>query len=185
MRKLLATASILALCAGPALAQDSNSPPSPTPPAPAERMETPDTMTTPAPAPDTTPDVTLTPPSADSGDVADTTPDLDVAKPDMDLAATSGDWRLSKLMGQSIRNGANESIGDINDFLVDSSGKVTAVVVGVGGFLGMGEKNVALGFDQLSISRDANNSLVIMANATKESLQSAPQWTDPTLKVKE
>ena len=52
-------------------------------------------------------------------------------------------------------------------------------IVVVGGFLGMGEKDVALTFDQLSFATDSNDPLVVKTNATKESLQAAPQHTKP------
>jgi hypothetical protein len=54
-----------------------------------------------------------------------------------------GQWRASKLEGLDVYNQSNEKIGDISELLVDSSGKIQAVVVGVGGFLGMGERDVA------------------------------------------
>ena len=58
-----------------------------------------------------------------------------------------GQWRASKLVGVDIYNNADENIGEVNELLVDASGRVLAVVVGVGGFLGIGEKNVALPFE--------------------------------------
>ena len=69
-------------------------------------------------------------------------------------AATSsssyqGDWRVSKLVGLSVYNNANENIGSINDLLTDKSGSIKAVVIGVGGFLGIGEHLVAIPFDQV------------------------------------
>ena len=76
-------------------------------------------------------------------------------------------------------NDANEKVGDINDVLIDSKGNVAAVIVGVGGFLGMGEKDVALTFDQLSFATDNNDPLVVKTNATKGSLQPAPQYQKP------
>jgi sporulation protein YlmC with PRC-barrel domain len=93
--------------------------------------------------------------------------------------AGAGEWRASRLIGQTIRNAANESIGDINDLMVDKSGKVTAVIVGVGGFLGIGEKNVSVPFEKVSFSRDANNAVTATASLTKESLQSAPEYRFP------
>jgi sporulation protein YlmC with PRC-barrel domain len=60
-----------------------------------------------------------------------------------------GQWRASKLEGLDVYNQNNEKIGDISELLVDSSGKIQAVVVGVGGFLGMGERDVAIPFDQI------------------------------------
>lgn len=82
----------------------------------------------------------------------------------------------SKLLDESVMNEANESIGDVNDVLISSDGKIDAVIVGVGGFLGLGEKNVALSFDQLKFTRDNNNDLVVTTNATKEGLQAAPGY---------
>ena len=60
-----------------------------------------------------------------------------------------GQWRASKLEGLDVYNQNNEKIGDISELLVDSSGKIQAVVVGVGGFLGIGERDVAIPFDQI------------------------------------
>jgi len=60
-----------------------------------------------------------------------------------------GQWRASKLEGLNVYNNNNEKIGDISELLVDESGKIQAVVVGVGGFLGMGEHDVAIAFDQV------------------------------------
>src|SRR5664280_2588516 len=60
-----------------------------------------------------------------------------------------GQWRSSKLIGVDVYNDANEKIGDIEELIVDKSGKVEHVVLGVGGFLGMGEHYVAVAFDKL------------------------------------
>ena len=60
-----------------------------------------------------------------------------------------GQWRASKLVGVDVYNEANEKIGDISDVIVDKSGKVENVVLGVGGFLGMGEHYVAVAYDKL------------------------------------
>jgi len=60
-----------------------------------------------------------------------------------------GEWRASKLVGVNVYNEANEKIGDINELILDKSGKVENVILGVGGFLGMGEHYVAVAFDKL------------------------------------
>jgi sporulation protein YlmC with PRC-barrel domain len=60
-----------------------------------------------------------------------------------------GQWRASKLEGLDVYNNNNEKVGDISEVLVDQSGKIQAVVIGVGGFLGIGEKNVAIPYDQV------------------------------------
>ncbi len=60
-----------------------------------------------------------------------------------------GEWRGSKLAGVAVYNEANEKIGDINDVILDRSGKVANVILGVGGVLGLGEHYVAVAFDKL------------------------------------
>src|SRR3978361_501900 len=60
-----------------------------------------------------------------------------------------GEWRASKLAGVNVYNEANEKIGDISDVILDKSGKAEKVVLGVGGFLGMGEHLVAVPFDKI------------------------------------
>ena len=74
-----------------------------------------------------------------------------------DRAASShkeGEWRASKLVGVNVYNDANEKIGDINDVILDKAGKVENVVLGVGGFLGMGEHYVAVAYDKLKWSNE-------------------------------
>ena len=60
-----------------------------------------------------------------------------------------GNWRASKMVGLSVYNDSNESIGSINDLLTDKSGNIKAVVIGVGGFLGIGEHLVAVPLDKV------------------------------------
>jgi sporulation protein YlmC with PRC-barrel domain len=64
-------------------------------------------------------------------------------------ASYQGDWRTSKVVGLNVYNNNNESVGTINDLLTDKSGNIKAVVLGVGGLLGVGEHLVAVSFDQL------------------------------------
>jgi sporulation protein YlmC with PRC-barrel domain len=65
-----------------------------------------------------------------------------------------GNWRASKMVGLSVYNDKNESIGSINDMLTDKDGKIKAVVIGVGGFLGVGEHLVAVAFDKVKFVDD-------------------------------
>jgi sporulation protein YlmC with PRC-barrel domain len=64
-------------------------------------------------------------------------------------SSLQGDWRASKMAGLSVYNDKNESVGSINDLLTDKSGNIKAVVIGVGGFLGVGEHLVAVPFDKV------------------------------------
>jgi sporulation protein YlmC with PRC-barrel domain len=65
-----------------------------------------------------------------------------------------GNWRASKLVGLSVYNEKNESVGSINDMLTDKNGKVVAIVIGVGGFLGVGEHLVAVPFEKVKFSTE-------------------------------
>ena len=90
--------------------------------------------------------------------------------------------RASKLIGINVKNSANETIGEINELILDKDGKVAAVVVGVGGFLGMGQHEVAIDYKSLNIKYDPNamtdaGATTVMVDATKDSLKAAPAWT--------
>jgi sporulation protein YlmC with PRC-barrel domain len=58
-------------------------------------------------------------------------------------------WRASKLVGLNVYNDQNEKLGDISEILLDKSGKVDGVVIGVGGFLGMGKHDILVKMDKL------------------------------------
>lgn len=58
-------------------------------------------------------------------------------------------WRASKLVGLAVYNDSNEKLGDISEILVDKTGKINAVIIGVGGFLGVGQHDIAVTFDNL------------------------------------
>jgi sporulation protein YlmC with PRC-barrel domain len=83
------------------------------------------------------------------------TPSSSSDRPSTAAATTSsdssfqGNWRSSKMVGLSVYNDNNESIGSVNDLLADKSGNIKAVVIGVGGFLGVGEHLVAIPFDKV------------------------------------
>jgi sporulation protein YlmC with PRC-barrel domain len=60
-----------------------------------------------------------------------------------------GQWRSSKLIGLNVYNENNEKIGDIEELVVDKSAKIDDVILGVGGFLGLGEHLVAVPMEKL------------------------------------
>ena len=66
-----------------------------------------------------------------------------------DTSSFKGNWRASKLVGLNVYNDSNESLGSINDLLTDKNGDIKGAVIGVGGFLGVGEHLVAVSFDKL------------------------------------
>jgi len=83
--------------------------------------------------------------------------------------ALKGNWRASKLMGLDVYNEANEKLGDVNELILDKNGKVSAVVIGVGGFLGMGEHDIAVSMDKLKfVEEPVRTSSTAPATTTRE-----------------
>jgi len=91
---------------------------------------------------------------------------------------------LDNLMGSSARTSDGEEVGNIEDILIDSDGQIKAIVVGVGGFLGIGAKDVAISWDHVSVAPDADNGaatlspndFVIQVNVTEDQLRDAPEF---------
>ncbi|MEW6639932.1 MAG: PRC-barrel domain-containing protein [Pseudomonadota bacterium] len=82
---------------------------------------------------------------------------MDSSAPSASSTATQshqGLWRASKLVGVSVYNDSNESLGKINDIVIDHNGGIKNVIIGVGGFLGVGERYIAVSFDKLKWSDD-------------------------------
>jgi len=77
---------------------------------------------------------------------------------------------------QSVYDPSDNKIGDIDDALIDKEGRVTAIIIGVGGFLGMGEKDVAVPFSSVRASEKSNKWYLVL-NTDKEALKSAPGFT--------
>ena len=82
----------------------------------------------------------------------------------MDL---KGSWRSTKLIGLNVYNRADEKLGDINEILLDHEGKVKAVVIGVGGFLGMGEHDIAVSMDKLRFMEEPHKSATAKVDRTE------------------
>jgi sporulation protein YlmC with PRC-barrel domain len=91
----------------------------------------------------------------------------------------TGDLRASRLIGMSVRNAADEAIGDINEVVLSKDGKVAAVIVGVGGFLGMGEREVAIPFSSLKMAASEDGANVVSVDLSRDALAAAPAWTWP------
>jgi len=74
---------------------------------------------------------------------------------------------------QTVYDPSGNKVGDVSDLIVEKDGRITAAMVGVGGFLGINEKNVAIPFDALKVSQK-NNVWHLTLNTTKDELKSAP-----------
>ena len=87
-------------------------------------------------------------------------------------------YLASKFIGENVYNGTDSNaqrIGDVNDLVVDKGGMVKSVVIGVGGFLGIGEKDVAIDFPQVSWV-EANGDRWLVTKASKEQLEAMPTF---------
>ncbi len=78
----------------------------------------------------------------------------------------AGNWRASKVVGLSVYNDGGESLGSINDLLTDKSGKIVAAIVGVGGFLGVGERYVAIPYEKVKFENEPVKSNMASAPAS-------------------
>ncbi len=180
-RSLVLASGFAALLAAPAFSQSTTptSPSNPTPSQTAPSQSSP-TMTTPstgsssgtmAPAPGST-----------------TNNSMNNSSTTMTTGSATGMWytapigtgqhRASELINQSVYNRANERVGEVNELVLDQNGQVVAAIIGVGGFLGIGERNVAVNFNQLQMVND-NNTMRLVVNADKAQLQQAPEFRRP------
>ena len=88
-------------------------------------------------------------------------------------------WLATEILGETIYNSTGddaESIGEVNDFVLDQNGAIGAVVVGVGGFLGIGQKNVAINWDDLELAQDMDGNNRLVAAMTREQLEAAAEF---------
>jgi hypothetical protein len=95
---------------------------------------------------------------------------LSIMKVDPQSLATG--YRTSKVVGSSVVNEANETVGTIDDLIVTPGEKVPFAVLSVGGFLGMGTKYVVVPYSALQV-RDKK---MVLPGATKESLKALPEF---------
>ena len=77
---------------------------------------------------------------------------------------------------QNVYDPGDNKIGEIMDVLVDRDGKIEALIVGVGGFLGIGEKDVAVPFNTVQFKTKDNDKWYPVMNATKDALKNAPGY---------
>lgn len=123
----------------------------------------------------------MTSPSTAPTSPSTTAPRAPAAKAAAPTAAEiTGPVRASNLMKANVRNAAGEKVGDVSDLLIEPSGKVSSVILGIGGFLGIGERNVALDLGELKMMQESGNRLVLTSSMSREDLRALPEWRDPT-----
>ncbi|MBN8957095.1 MAG: PRC-barrel domain-containing protein [Rhizobiales bacterium] len=130
----------------------------------------------------TTPPTTAPAPSTAPAEKMDTSK-APATKSDAKFVSSQGSdhWVASKFKGVDVMGPNDEKIGDVDDLLFDKEGKILAVVVGVGGFLGIGQKDVALdmaAFQVVPASTGATNpnDVKLKLSMTKDDLKNAPAF---------
>lgn len=92
------------------------------------------------------------------------------------LAAPEG-FLASNIIGATVYSQDDQSIGDINDIILSPQGEPSQVIVGVGGFLGLGEKDVVLDMSKLKIAATESGKVKIVVQTTPEELKNMPAFT--------
>jgi sporulation protein YlmC with PRC-barrel domain len=90
----------------------------------------------------------------------------------VDPASLATGYRASKMVGSTVVNEANETVGTIDDLIVTPTEKVPFAVLSVGGFLGMGSKYVVVPFSSLQVK----DKRMVLPGATKASLTALPEF---------
>lgn len=88
----------------------------------------------------------------------------------------ANEWLAGVFIGQAVHNMAGETIGDVNDLVFDHKGQISTVVIGVGGFLSIGEKGVGVPFGRLIFNVGKNGERVITVALSKQNLTAAPAF---------
>ena len=95
-----------------------------------------------------------------------------VAIAKVDVQTLAAGYRASEVIGASVVNDANETIGEINDLLVSHDGKAPFAVLSIGGFLGMGSHLVVVPYDNLKLV----DNKVLLPGGTKDELRTLPEF---------
>lgn len=90
-------------------------------------------------------------------------------------SAPANGIQASDLIGAEIQTTGDEEVGEVSDLIIDQNGQIVAVVVGVGGFLGMGEKDVAISWDHVTAS-GTSDERELRVDVTRDELRSAPKF---------
>ncbi|BBK40811.1 hypothetical protein STVA_08310 [Allostella vacuolata] len=89
-----------------------------------------------------------------------------------DMGNPTTGMRVTKIIGTNVKNSAGETVGSIDDLVVREKDQVVMAVLSVGGFLGIGDRKVAVPWSELSFGTDST----ITYNVTKEQLKGQPEF---------
>ncbi|HLI99589.1 MAG TPA: PRC-barrel domain-containing protein [Bradyrhizobium sp.] len=105
----------------------------------------------------------------------------EAASSSMSAASLQGDWRASKVVGLNVYNDNNEKVGSINDLLMDKNGNIKAAVLGVGGFLGVGEHLVAVPLDKIKFVNEPASSTSASTTTTNRPVTTTGSSNNSTM----
>ena len=88
----------------------------------------------------------------------------------------SGEWLAHVMFGAVVQNPSGEVIGDVNDLVFTPAGQISTVVLGIGGVLGIGEKNVGVPYSALSFKSGPDGGRLIVVALSKDELKLAPAF---------
>ena len=114
-----------------------------------------------------------------------TTTELNVPAPSQQVAhdpapsvTVIGTRQGTSILGRQVRSKADERIGRIVDVIVDRAGQVRAAVIDFGGFLGVGNRKIAVDWDALNFAGDHDNGDVVTLGLTRDQIKAAPEYKD-------
>lgn len=117
-----------------------------------------------------------TPPAATKSDQA--TPGGTAGKPNFVMSQKPDQWLASKFKGTNVMGADNKKIGDVSDILFDKDGKIEAYVISVGGFLGVGAKEVAIAPSAFTVEPGANGKAdVLRLSMGQDQIKQAQNFT--------
>jgi sporulation protein YlmC with PRC-barrel domain len=94
------------------------------------------------------------------------------------VAQEVGQVRVDRVVGKSIVNPQDEEVGRINDLVFDEEGRLVAAVIGVGGFLGIGQRNVAVNWNEIEWTALDDGEVELTIPFNREQLEEAPEFKD-------
>ncbi|WP_300295542.1 PRC-barrel domain-containing protein [Ferrovibrio sp.] len=96
--------------------------------------------------------------------------------PGLNSSPTVGAVPADQLLGADVKNANNETIGEVESIYIDQNGKIQSVIVGVGGFLGLGQRDVEMNWNSLMV---ADGGDAVRTTLTKDQLKSMPEYKYP------
>lgn len=161
LKRILLTTAALSFAAGPAFAADAQ-----------PSLNDKPVTTMEQPAADERPDATMD----KTGATTDAQAMPETATPRFITDQREDEVRAEQLIGTKVINTQSENVGAIDDLIINKEQGIVAAVISVGGFLGVGEKLVALNANEVEFEQTRDNTLIAMIRLTKADLEAAPSF---------